>query len=413
MSREISSFVRQITAANADLEDNAMIRHPNYKEIQTSLVEASNGQVTLLKGGPLDLRSQGIDSAWLNLVNVTSANDCANSTTFHIISLNQPPSSNTVPCTTEFNFALETDIKLGSQDSQTQSLRAALSSGDKTPRVIIRPSFIGNIAYPLIAHPGNIPVVEILDQRVKTAVQFLSDTMHVQPPDTTLIDWTTIEQYTFQPWGEFEHGYMSEPRVIQRDNGSHIFAYGMLTPDAWGYYELYSWVPFQELRKKNDITLRVDSGCDNGMLYSDGGCDCHWQLEQALEEIKNSPGLIVHIPGQDGRGYGFNTKLKTEALKNGCITQYPMDTIDAAKKVFGDRHPYDIRTYSYVPLLLRDIGFNASSLRLITDNKEKVRQMAGLGRTIERVPTGSMSNDMFASSLRNNLRAKQDTDIYF
>lgn len=143
--------------------------------------------------------------------------------------------------------------------------------------------------------------------------------------------------------------------------------------------------------------MRTDSGCDIGMLYHDEGCDCHPQLLKALEETKKSGGIIVHIPTQDGRGYGMNTKIVTEAHKNGIPTVLsqstePKGTLTVARELFGDGH-HDIRTYYGVAVMLQELGFRI--IDLITDNVNKIRQMQSVPElTVNPVKTDTINRIM-------------------
>jgi 3,4-dihydroxy 2-butanone 4-phosphate synthase / GTP cyclohydrolase II len=186
----------------------------------------------------------------------------------------------------------------------------------------------------------------------------------------------------------------------------------MLPDDPWKYYELYTPRPIQDISTKN-LLVRIDSGCDIGQIYNDNGCDCREQLHSTLRELQHvNDGVIIHIPGQDGRGFGAATKMETEGLKRGIrvITNQrdlrPMDTVAAAQQLLG--RDFDIRTYEGAGKILNELGVD--SIRLNTDNRLKVQGMSENGITVRRQATGTTG----ANGSLGHVQAKhQHADIYF
>jgi GTP cyclohydrolase II len=82
--------------------------------------------------------------------------------------------------------------------------------------------------------------------------------------------------------------------------------------DLWKEYVVLSPKPLQSL-DISSLSVRLDSGCDIGQLYNDCGCDCREQLLTSLTGMHYSQsGIIIHMPTQDGRGYGMAIKMETE-----------------------------------------------------------------------------------------------------
>jgi GTP cyclohydrolase II len=92
------------------------------------------------------------------------------------------------------------------------------------------------------------------------------------------------------------------------------------------------------------IPLRIDSGCVSGQIYDDESCDCIDQLNAGLEFLiqdKSKYGLVIHIPAQDGRGFGTAPKTETEIYKYGGKGRVhkteQLDTVSAAELLYGTK----------------------------------------------------------------------------
>lgn len=91
------------------------------------------------------------------------------------------------------------------------------------------------------------------------------------------------------------------------------------TGDRWGDYhaliacdDIDTQTGQPIFKNTNEIFLRTDSGCITGQVFHDRTCDCRQQLHIAMQEVTTrGEGIIVHIPGQDGRGMGLPFKLGT------------------------------------------------------------------------------------------------------
>jgi len=85
----------------------------------------------------------------------------------------------------------------------------------------------------------------------------------------------------------------------------------------------------------------------------------------------------VYLRGQEGRGIGLINKLRAYHLQ-----EEGLDTLDA-NLALG--LPGDSRDYGAATGVLHDLGL--TSIRLLTNNPEKVRQLEDHGVTVtERVP---------------------------
>jgi GTP cyclohydrolase II len=185
--------------------------------------------------------------------------------------------------------------------------------------------------------------------------------------------------------------------------------------DNWKvYYIIYKTEDSLEslAKEKKPILLRLDSGCVSGQIYDDQECDCLDQLHIALSELsenKKNKGIIIHIPTQDGRGFGTAPKAETEIYKRGgrgkVNSTLPLNTVDAAKLLY-DTDNYDFRTFDGAAEILASL--NIKSVFLMTDNKEKVESLKRSGINVTRKKTNTNK-----SSCITHIEAKKNSSLYF
>ncbi|ABE49626.1 GTP cyclohydrolase II [Methylobacillus flagellatus] len=127
-----------------------------------------------------------------------------------------------------------------------------------------------------------------------------------------------------------------------------------------------------------NVLVRVHSECLTGDIFSSNRCDCGEQLVLAQSMIAEAgQGVLLYLKGHEGRGIGLANKIHAYALQDRGL-----DTVDANLHL---GLPIDQRSYAAAVDILKDLGVH--SLRLLTNNPEKVSSLQQAGLTVtERIP---------------------------
>jgi len=371
-----------------------------YRETLKQLVLLQNEGVTHFLGGPLDLDDN--TSAWLSPVEV---DDGETYSYFQLIYINTTPRE--ALSDSELPVSLleidESGYKLTSPDHPGYAQLMSLFTSEHK-HILIRHCNSGMAYYPRSITPGLnestrndhleriIKVTGLHEPEVSISLGKPAEDSK-DPIKSNVLDTIHARQYQFE--------------------GNDIYSYGLvLGNDPWKYYELFTPRPIEEIDKQ-DVLVRIDSGCDIGQIFDDRGCDCREQLHTALTEIQQiGSGAVIHIPSQDGRGFGAATKMETEGLKRGIQVATNRgaleahDTITAAKILLGDN--FDIRTYSGAGRILGMLG--VESVLLQTDNRLKAESLAIGGIKVTRKQTKTTA----ARGAGRHVEAKHNhTDIYY
>ena len=132
-----------------------------------------------------------------------------------------------------------------------------------------------------------------------------------------------------------------------------------------------------DVRKKNNVLVRVHSSCETGDIFHSLRCDCGEQLEKALQMIeKEGIGVVLYMH-QEGRGIGLAKKIHAYRLQQ----KKGLDTVEANLALGFEP---DLRDYGIGAQILSDLGL--TTIRLMTNNPRKIIGLEGYGlRVTKRV----------------------------
>lgn len=393
---------RVIRESELEVQSQGVQVAEGYVDTLRELVSFQTDQVVHFYGSELDLQTPN-RSVWMSPAEV---DDGENYTYFQLLYVNTRPEDaiGNPDIDTYLLDIDETSFKLANESHSSHRALNHLLSGDE-PKLLIRWCKNGMAYFPRAVTPHNNREVAlghldtltsslgVRNTEVAMSLSKVSDKQPLDLPHNDHISISHARSYDFE--------------------GTDIYTYGLiLDDDPWKYYDIFTPQPLDSL-EKSDLLVRLDSGCDIGQIYNDKGCDCREQLHTALTDmLVIGQGMVIHVPGQDGRGYGAATKMETEGLKRGIPVATnvddlaPMDTITAARHLFGDR--YDIRTYDGAGRILAAMGI--SSVILQTDNRLKAEGLTQGGIAVRRKPT----NTTGAGGSWHHIQAKhRETDIYY
>lgn len=173
-------------------------------------------------------------------------------------------------------------------------------------------------------------------------------------------------------------------------------------PTAYGDFRAYGYrnrlngehhvaLVMGEIGDGREVLCRVHSECLTGDVFHSSRCDCGEQLESAMKMIaREGRGILLYMR-QEGRGIGLLNKLKAYELQS-----QGMDTVEANLALGFEE---DLREYYIGAQILQDLG--VKSLRLLTNNPDKVYQLSDFGMEIAaRVPIEEEANPYDRSYLK-------------
>lgn len=187
--------------------------------------------------------------------------------------------------------------------------------------------------------------------------------------------------------------YLLDQRLVQ-GKLVNLVAHAHL-PTKYGMFEIYGFEDKQtgkehtaivagDVKGSENCPLRIHSQCHTGDVLGSLRCDCHEQLNKALEFIgKEGLGAVLYMK-QEGRGIGLVNKIRAYHLQD-----LGLDTVEA-NVCLG--FPVDARDFKAAAEIINILGIK--SVALMTNNPVKIDELNKLGVPVtERIPIIGSPNE--------------------
>ncbi len=383
-----------------------------YPMFLEKLIYYKKGKFKVFYGGPIERKNDGVQ--WV--MSATIEDDRYNTgAVYEIAFINcDPETAKGAPV--YFASVSDMDIKFKNMLSQDYAIFSKLMNENQKSgkSIVVRQVDIGMVFFPDIFISSDFPSrPNLLDQQ--SIKSFLSEQFGAKVADAK---WVYNSQRVDKIMSESSDLIQYEPVKIKIDiKGTpepFTVVKMILKKDVWQlYYAVFKgWGDLKSLSNE-ELLVRLDSGCVSGQIYDDNSCDCLDQLHHGLHKMvtDNQKGLIIHMPTHDGRGYGTAPKAETEIYKRGGkgrvhATLEKMDTVSAAKLLYGKSQQYDLRTFDGAAKILKSLGIRR--VKLLTDNKNKLNALVKNGIQVVREKT-----DTQKESCLEHLAAKKNSESYF
>ena len=382
----------------------------SYPLVLEKLIFFKQDTFKVFYGGPIDKPENG--AQWIMPI-VFEGTDQKTRAVYEVAFINCEPTT-AKDADIIFIQASDIDIKFKNSRSNNYKVFSSLINGEyhNEKYIVVRGCDVAAVFFPDIFIASADRTQHDSDKT--QIVQFLN-TQFKTRNDYTIIETEYKKDIILY---ETEDETVYEPIHVTTDFETESYSFSVekriKKHDLWKIYYIISKkeAPQKNNPSERDTLLRIDSGCVSGQIYDDMSCDCLDQLHEALKQIaynQNSQGIIIHVPGHDGRGFGTAPKAETEIYKRGGCGRIhstcPLDTIAAATLLYGTEI-YDLRSFNGIAGLLHDM--NISKVILLTDNIAKVNSLKYNGIEVIRQETNTNK-----STCLDHLNAKKNSSLYF
>lgn len=363
-------------------------------------------------GGPIERKNDGV--RWV--MSATVEDDSYNTRAVYEIAFINCDPETAKDAHVYFTSISDMDVKFKNILSQDYEVFSKLMNEKRKSgkSIVVRQVDVGMVFFPDIFISSNFPSrADALDQN--SIKSFLSEQFGA---NTESAKWIYDSQRVDKIISENNELIQYEPVRIKVDIKGTPQPFSVvkmvLKNDVWKLYYIAfkGWGDLKELSNE-ELLVRLDSGCVSGQIYDDDTCDCLDQLHHGLHKMvtDNQKGLIIHMPTHDGRGYGTAPKAETEIYKRSGKGRVhaaleKMDTVSAAKFLYGESQQYDLRTFDGAAKILKSLGIQR--VKLLTDNKTKLNALIENGIQVVREKT-----DTQKESCSEHLAAKKSSESYF
>jgi GTP cyclohydrolase II len=381
-----------------------------YPSVVEKLVYFKRDKFKAFYGGPIDKKGNGVK--WIMPV---AFEDELNRTRaiYEIAFINCTPHT-AQDAEILFIDVPEINIKLKNNLTPDYIVFSSLLNGNykNGKYVVVRFAEIANVYYP------DIFVFSLYGNKLGSdkdeITRYLHEFFHTQRCFLDYYKSPIIEKI----FHDSDDQMLYEPIFVQTKFDQQLFSFYVVKAirkkDIWKvYYLIYrADTTLESLSLVNEpVLVRLDSGCISGQVYDDEACDCLDQLHDGLHQLIQDvhPGIIIHIPTHDGRGFGTAPKAETEIYKRGgkgrIHSTVSLDTVAAAKLLYGVDN-YDFRSFDGATQILVSLGIK--KVILLTDNLEKVATLQKYGIEVLRKKTETNK-----ASCIMHIEAKKNSSLYF